>query len=261
MRPSYDRIGHDYDVARRADPFLTARMASLLRLEATGAYLDVGCGTGNYTAALARIGGMWTGIDTSKAMLSQAHAKDTAAQFVRAQAESLPIATASQKGVLCSLVLHHFADLDATFRGMARVLHDGGRVVLFTASPEQMNGYWLNAYFPSAMAQAIAQMPAPARLESWLRRAGFNEIAQEPYFVREDLIDGFLFIGKHRPELYLSAKVRAGSSTFRTLASAEEIAAGCAALEGDLSSGRFQRVRRKYASELGDYLFISASRS
>jgi ubiquinone/menaquinone biosynthesis C-methylase UbiE len=260
MKANYDRIGHDYDIARRADPFLTALKARLLRLEAMGAYLDVGCGTGNYTTALAPFGGHWTGVDSSDAMLRQARAKDTTAQFVRGHAESLPIANASHAGVLCSLALHHFDDLDATFGEMARVLCGGGRVVLFTASPEQMKRYWLNAYFPDAMARAIAQMPAPARLQSLLRSVGFEDVIQEPYSVREDLTDGFLFIGKHRPELYLSANVRAGSSTFRTLATADEIASGCAALEHDLSSGRFQSIRQQYANEHGDYLFISASR-
>ena len=55
-QPCYDRIGIGYDVTRRADPYLTRRLLGLLEPRSGGLYLDVACGSGNYTAALAAEG-------------------------------------------------------------------------------------------------------------------------------------------------------------------------------------------------------------
>src|SRR5260370_16339926 len=48
----YDRIGVGYDDTRQADPYLRSRLIHHLRPSPNGRYLDVGCGTGNYTLAM-----------------------------------------------------------------------------------------------------------------------------------------------------------------------------------------------------------------
>ena len=68
----YDTIGRDYGATRRADPGISATLRTLINLHATGRYLDVGCGAGHYTGALAMHGGSWTGIDVSERMLEAA---------------------------------------------------------------------------------------------------------------------------------------------------------------------------------------------
>src|SRR5260370_39047567 len=65
----YQRIGHGYDLTRRADPYITSRLAFHLQIHPDCRYLDVACGTGNYTHALAKTGGAWSGLDQSAAML------------------------------------------------------------------------------------------------------------------------------------------------------------------------------------------------
>jgi protein-L-isoaspartate O-methyltransferase len=61
----YDHIGIDYDVTRRADPYLVARLIHHLDGEPIGAYLDLACGTGSYTAAMAQTGLRVHGLDQS----------------------------------------------------------------------------------------------------------------------------------------------------------------------------------------------------
>lgn len=253
----YDRIGNEYDVTRRADPYLTTRMAHLLGLRQLGRYLDVGCGTGSYTLALAARGGLWTGVDHAITMIEQARAKSDRVCWKLGSAEGIPAADATLDGALCSLALHHFRDLDVAFRELRRVIADGP-FVMFTSTPEQMRGYWLNVYFPVAMARSIAQMPELDAVEAACLRAGFSRVDHERYFVQPDLRDGFLFYGKHRPDVYLSEERRAGISTFRVLADADEIRTGCEHLAEDLRSGRFANVLACHESELGDYVFITA---
>lgn len=52
----YDQIGVGYDATRRADGYIVDRLANLLKLRSGASYLDVACGTGNYTLALAARG-------------------------------------------------------------------------------------------------------------------------------------------------------------------------------------------------------------
>ena len=66
----YDRIGVSYDTTRRADTYLTSRIADLLELSDGRRFVDVACGTGNYTCALSDIAGQWYGVDVSMTMLS-----------------------------------------------------------------------------------------------------------------------------------------------------------------------------------------------
>jgi len=135
-----------------------------------------------------------------------------------------------------------------------------GVFVLFTATPDQMRHYWLNRYFPEALQRAIQQMPAYEMVHAALSTAGFSTVQTEPYCVTPDLQDCFLYAGKYRPELYLSAAVRCGISTFAALADAAEVARGCTQLRADLESGRIAAVIAASENENGDYLFVVATK-
>jgi ubiquinone/menaquinone biosynthesis C-methylase UbiE len=52
----YEQIGKGYDLTRRADPYIVSRLRHHLGVGAHLSYLDVACGTGNYTSALALSG-------------------------------------------------------------------------------------------------------------------------------------------------------------------------------------------------------------
>lgn len=136
-----------------------------------------------------------------------------------------------------------------------------GRLVIFTATAEQMRGYWLNEYFPHAMARSVEQMPSLHFLRNGLEHAGFRFVHYDPWFVPADLADLFLYSGKHRPGLYLDPEVRKSISTFSSLAGDEEIATGTRRLRRDLASGHIEEIIASYDNEDGDYGFAVAEAS
>jgi len=258
MPALYDAIGNAYERSRRADPAIAQKLAQELRLTSAGSYLDVGCGTGNYTVALSGLGGEWSAIDVSETMLRQAREKSRSVAWVQSSADAIPFPDAAFDGAICTLAIHHFSSLRSPFCEVRRTLRSGA-FVIFTGLAEQMRDYWLCHYFPEMMARSIAKMPSESRIRSALSEAGFKSVEVTPFFVTNQLEDLFLFSGKHRPELYLDPAVRANISSFAHLANAAEVQDGLAKLEADMRSGDFVSIKARYASEAGDYAFISAS--
>ncbi|MBN4005694.1 class I SAM-dependent methyltransferase [Nostoc sp. LPT] len=86
----YEQIGKGYDLTCRPDPDIAGRLAVYLQIQSDSSYLDVACGTGNYTLALAKHGGVWHGVDQSKQMIDAATNKSNAVAWQVAEAEKLP---------------------------------------------------------------------------------------------------------------------------------------------------------------------------
>jgi ubiquinone/menaquinone biosynthesis C-methylase UbiE len=255
----YDQIGISYDATRRADPLILSRLLHHLAPVKGRLYLDVGCGTGNYTAAISAAGVRIAGVDLSRTMLARAHEKSPTLPLHNARAEALPFKTETFAGATCTFVHHHMDDPVAAFRELHRVLHPGSRLVLFNSTVEQMRHYWVREYFPNSLAQAAAPIERYEARDA-LAAANFVVRTVEPYVVSEDLRDWFLLCGKNRPELYLDPKVRAGISMFAAARDQTEIQRGVEKLRDDIGSGRIAEVQRKYAWDGGDYTFTVAVR-
>lgn len=176
MQALYDRIGVGYDATRKADPWIASRLADYLRIGKGERYIDVGCGTGNYTIALASRGARITGIDASREMLDTARAKapdNAALSWQLARAEALPFAPGTFAGAVSTLAIHHFSDLPGAFREVSRVLDRAtGRYVIFTSTPEQTSRYWLRRYFPAVIERSMRRPPSLARMREALAAAG-----------------------------------------------------------------------------------------
>ncbi len=254
----YDDIGIGYNRTRKSDPYLASRMTELLEITPNGNYLDVGCGTGNYTIALNDVGGNWVGIDPSSIMLHEAKKKSRVINWEQGVSENLPFDDNKFDGALACLTIHHWKNLGLGFREIKRVLKASGKFVIFTSDPEQMKRYWLNHYFPGAMEKSILQMPAINAVITSLEQLDF-QVKRENYFVRPDLQDLFLQSGKHQPELYLDQDVINGISTFSSLATNGELEEGLSRLKNDIGSGVVKQVMARYNNELGDYLFLTVS--
>lgn len=261
VQPIYDRIGEGYDDTRQADPYLTQRLHALLDRSAKGPVLDVGCGTGNYAIALAERGLNITGVDPSEKMLTEARGKSAGVTWVSGSADAIPFSDGSFSGAIGTLTIHHWKKLDACFAELFRVLVRDGRLVLFTSTPEQMRGYWLNNYFPHMLERSMQVMPTLREVSDALLASGFHVRTTERYDVREDLRDLFLYSGKHAPQRYLEAGYRQGMSSFSALSDEQELKAGLAQLEEDIRSGAWSAVKDQYVHRLGDYLFLVAERS
>jgi SAM-dependent methyltransferase len=101
--------------------------------------LDVGCGEGQVARRLfADHGPLVVGIDPSSGQLSNAvgeAASGDAIYYVEAEAERLPLRSASFDGAVCCLVIEHVADGEALMSEVARVLAPGGVFLLVVNHP------------------------------------------------------------------------------------------------------------------------------
>ncbi len=146
-------ISHDEQVDRQFGPVAAAyvtsavhsqgadlaRIADLLREHAgrhgPATVLDVGCGGGHLSFAMAPHAVSVTACDLSPEMLAAVagEAERRGLRNLRTQqgaAEALPFADASFDWVCTRFSAHHWADLPAGLREMRRVLKPGGRVIV-----------------------------------------------------------------------------------------------------------------------------------
>ena len=261
MKEKYDKIGLDYNNTRKADPFLVERLVHHLAPEKRKKYLDIGCGTGNYTIALSQKGFDFVGVDPSIEMLKVANLKSHAIDWQNGKSEEIPFEDCFFDGAMATLTIHHWSSLKLGFDELFRVLTHEGKLVIFTSTPKQMEGYWLNHYFPKMLKDSMIQMPQLDIVRKYLKESGFEITSTESYFVKPDLKDLFLYAGKHNPSLYLDKRVRQGISSFSSLAHADEIIHGLNNLQKDITSGKIRDVIFNYQNENGDYLFIVAERT
>lgn len=252
----YDRIGLNYNSTRIADPYIGDRLYELLQPVKNKVYLDIGCGTGNYTISLAERGLSLVGIDPSELMLAKANGRNENVQWLAGSAEQIPIDDNVIDGAMATLTLHHWGNLDIGFEEIARVLKPNTPFVIFSSTPEQMKGYWLNHYFPKMLEASILQMPSLDRIKAAATKTGFIIEELEKYFIQPDLQDHFLYVGKHHPEQYFQEEIRNGISSFTALANSEEVNEGLNRLRNDIDSNKFEKIKSEYQNELGDYLFI-----
>lgn len=120
----------------RESPYLGRHLDELL---ACGAFtrhdrlLEIGCGMGRYTLLLARRGYRIEGLDLSPVLLDrlrQYAAGEPRLVLHEGDAARPPGALEGAfDGVVGLFMLHHVHDLDGCFRGVARMLKPGGRVV------------------------------------------------------------------------------------------------------------------------------------
>ena len=257
MEIKYDKIGTGYNSTRQADPYLTERLIHHLQPQNDRLYLDIGCGTGNYTCTLADKGLNFIGVEPSEKMLSEAKNRNQQINWLKGTAEQIPTEDKAFDGIIATLTIHHWTDLKKAFVELDRVLADNGKIVMFTSTPEQMKGYWLNHYFPKMLHSSIVQMPSLVDIQEAIRQTGLKITDIEKYFIKDDLQDCFLYVGKNNPDCYFDETIRHGISSFSSLANIEEVKQGLSKLKNDIDNQSFDKIKDQYANELGDYLFIT----
>jgi ubiquinone/menaquinone biosynthesis C-methylase UbiE len=122
-------IVHDERSARRALREVEDLLGRPIRADET--VLDAGCGTGWLAAGLPRAvtGLSVIGVDLSRGMIERARAAG-AWPLLQADAQRLPLATASVDLIVTRGVLHHLPDVPAALTEWRRVLRPGGAVVV-----------------------------------------------------------------------------------------------------------------------------------
>jgi demethylmenaquinone methyltransferase / 2-methoxy-6-polyprenyl-1,4-benzoquinol methylase len=149
VRDMFGRIAGRYDLM---NALMTGGLDRVWRRWATdeaalppgGVALDVGTGTGDLALALAASapGARVVGLDYTAPMLRRAPAKAARSPvgdrvtWVLGDGQRLPFPDGTFDAVTSAFVLRNFADLDAAFAEMARVVRPGGRVVALEISPD-----------------------------------------------------------------------------------------------------------------------------
>jgi len=221
MTAKYDSIGINYAELRRPEPRIAAVIHQALGPART--VLNVGAGTGSYEPVDRQV----TAVEPSLEMIRKR--TPNAARAIQASADDLPFEDGAFDAAMAILTIHHWPDKQAGLREIRRVTR--GPIVLLTFDPAHRP--WLTDYLPQLMSLDKKQMPAMSDYARWL---GPAEIT--PVLVPHDCRDGFLYAYWRRPEAYLDARIRTGSSSFWAIADAE---AGLRRLRQDLESGEWQR--------------------
>lgn len=189
----YDKTAmpQSYDKARGYSPEVMdlwlGRIRALVPKPEVADILDLGCGTGRFSFALAQaFDARVTGLDPSEKMLAEARRKpsDSRLSFRQAEAESLPLEADSQDLVFLSMVLHHLADPGQAARECRRVLRSRGRVCLRNTLAEGIGSYPQIRFFPGYRAALERQLMPRADLISTFQAAGFalqdHEVVAHP---------------------------------------------------------------------------------
>lgn len=114
-----------------------------------GYVLDIACGPGDLTRALAKNNRLTFGLDLSKNMLKTAHQQTTKSmlatlRYIRADMERLPFKNKLFDLVTCSGAFYFFEDLTPTLSQIKRVLKPGGRLAGMIVVEESIFDYKLS---------------------------------------------------------------------------------------------------------------------
>ncbi len=144
--------------------------AMLGLLEPSWVVADLGCGTGQLTAAIAPFVGRVIAVDESPAMLRAARARLATrdnVEFRQGGLESLPLAEGEVHAAVLSLVLHYIAEPAELLSAVRRALAPGGRLLVLDMLPHD------RADLRDRMGHAWQGFSAQ-QVQDWSREAGYS---------------------------------------------------------------------------------------
>ncbi len=243
----YDNISPIYDVSRGSNVETIEKLVTLLHADCNSVLLDMGCGTGNYTAALQQVAESVVGIDMSIGMIEQARAKFPALRFICGDVTSLPFKSETFDGAFAVQVLHHVKMREPFIREVHRVLRKEAHIAIHSCSHRQMRAFWFYHYFPKGLEVDLTRIPDSLEIAILLERAGFSNVGIGICY--RDVV-----VAREAPEDYLDKDYRDGISTFALLTN-EDIEFGCKRLQEDIASGVVESIvqqsNMKVASDVG----------
>lgn len=233
----FDTIGETYTDTRQSDERIVALLVEYLGLDHGATVADIGAGTGNYSVALAKAGFRVFAVEPSSVMLRHARSHPLV-EWREGCAENVPLPDASVDGVVSTLAVCHFSDVEKAISEMARIT-DTGPVVIFTFDRSFGRDTWMYEYFPFFW-DTFDQYPYPDKLARILAIATGKETDIVPFPLPPDLRDHFAAAAWQNPERYLEDRYRENISSFQK-ADSGAVGQGIARLAEDLASGAWEK--------------------
>jgi SAM-dependent methyltransferase len=169
-----------YDAGRSYAPAVLAfwlnTIAAPLAGQRIGDILDLGCGTGRYTAALAaHFGAQAVGVDPSEKMLAEARRMGGRnIRFLSGSGEAIPLADASVDMVFMSMIFHHFGSPQKAAEECRRVLRGGGVVCLRAGATDRIDSYPYVPFFPGTRPLLTGDLQSVAFIQATFEEADFR---------------------------------------------------------------------------------------
>lgn len=193
--------------------------------------LDVGCGTGYWTAAVAAAGTRTLGIDPSAGMLRRAQRRLGEAGLVLGVAERLPFRRHVFDRLFCINSFHHFRNPERFAAEAFRVLRSEGGLMVIGLDPHGgSDRWWLYDYFPTACSLDRERYPSAGDLRAVLRGAGFARC--------ETVCAQHTPVRVAAQEALDSGRLAKHSTSQLTLLSDDEYAGGMTRLRRDIAGAR-----------------------
>ncbi|MBZ4683423.1 MAG: hypothetical protein PWP46_96 [Fusobacteriaceae bacterium] len=112
--------------------------------------LDIGCGTGELSIRLKRLGFSVVGIDISKGMLDKAKEKDRNIKFIQGDMKNFKLKEKFDAAIMIFDTINHLLDekeLKKTIKNVYNHLNEGGIFIFDIATRELMNDMFPEDYF------------------------------------------------------------------------------------------------------------------
>jgi ubiquinone/menaquinone biosynthesis C-methylase UbiE len=191
-RVDYDRIAPTYD-ARYTENERSgtgAALCALVERRAARQVLEVGCGTGHWLQELQRAGTRRTktstprsydvlayGLDLSRGMLRQAHARAPSLGIVRGRASELSFAGASFDLIYCVNAIHHFGQPRVFVSEACRTLRPGGTLAVIGMDPHgQADKWYVYRYFEGVYETDLRRFPPWGTVMDWMSKEGLVDV-------------------------------------------------------------------------------------
>lgn len=187
MKNAYSEVGaaQRYDSARSLPSETKSLWLEAVRSAipdgAIKRVLDLGCGTGRFTSALAEtFGCSVVAVEPSKAMLDVASAGGEAnVQWKHGDAGNIPLEDHSVDLVFMSQVFHHLPNLEPALDEINRVLTPGGYLAIRNGTREHNPElHWLR-FFPQARKIEDARTPFAREINAAVTRKHFVLVSHQ----------------------------------------------------------------------------------
>ncbi len=179
-RINYAPIVNEYARHRNAHPGVLRQFIQHSKPVSDSLVLEVGCGTGNYIAALYNATNCHAfGLDRSREMLRADAARDLPLQLFNGAAEQVALQDNYFDFIYSVDVMHHMRTPQAFYTAAQRALKPGG--LLCTVTDSQWNIRQrrpLATYFPEIIPTELQRYPTISSLRTMMRHAGFNIIQE-----------------------------------------------------------------------------------